>query len=248
MAQLRLDKLLADTGRWSRKEAKDLIKRGRVQVNGRIASSPEEKYDSEELELLVDGAAVLHETYTYLMLYKPAGLLSATQDRRQGTVLDLLPPELQKRELFPVGRLDKDTTGLLLLTNHGELAHRLLSPRYHVDKVYLAETEGQVDQEDQAAFARGMTLEDGEVCMPAGLEPVENRPGWCCVTLREGKFHQVKRMLAARGKPVLSLKRLSMGNLHLDSALLPGEYRALTSDEVENLLQLAGLITKKSQF
>ncbi|MCD8145259.1 MAG: rRNA pseudouridine synthase [Oscillospiraceae bacterium] len=247
MSNLRLDKLLADTGRWSRKEARELVKQGRVRVNGQPVRSPEEKYDPAGLSLTVDGTAVLYEAYTYLMLNKPAGLLSATQDRKQKTVLDLLPPELQKRGLFPVGRLDRDSTGLLLLTNHGELAHRLLSPRHHVDKVYLVQTEGEIDAADCAAFARGMTLGDGEVCLPAGLEPLENRPGWCLVTLREGKFHQVKRMLAARGKPVLSLERLSMGNLHLDKALDAGEYRALTPNEVENLLQSAGLGTKKSQ-
>ena len=236
MSILRLDKLLADTGRWSRSEAKKLVRQGCVKVNGRTASSPDEKYNPEGLSLTVDGEEISCRKYTYLMMNKPEGVLSATEDRRQKTILDLLPPELQRRNLFPVGRLDKDSTGLILLTNHGELAHRLLSPRYHVDKVYLVRTDGEINEGDVEAFEHGMTLGDGEVCLPAGLEKIEGEPGWCTVILHEGKFHQVKRMLAARGKPVLSLKRISMGNLSLDDALLEGEYRDLNAEEEENLL------------
>lgn len=244
MAKLRLDKILADTGRWSRREAKELIRRGRVRVDGSPARSGEEKYEAEGLDLTVDGEAVFHREYTYLMLHKPAGVLSATEDRRQPTVLDLLPPELQRRGLFPVGRLDRDTEGLLLLTNNGELAHRLLSPKYHVDKVYLVQVEGVLDQEDCLAFAAGMTLGDGLECLPAKLEPLPELGGdWGLVTLREGKFHQIKRMLAAREKPVRYLKRLSMGSLKLDRALKKGEYRTLTPKEVEELGRL-GEISK----
>ncbi len=137
------------------------------------------------------------------------------------------------RDLFPVGRLDKDTEGLLLLTDDGALAHRLLSPRYHVDKVYLAEIDGEIEEADTAAFEAGMTLEDGTQCLPAGLEGLGS--GLCRVTLREGKFHQVKRMLAQRGKPVRHLKRLSMGEVRLDEALKPGEFRPLTALELQNL-------------
>ena len=230
----RLDKLLADTGRWSRREAKELVRQGRVTANGVPCRSPEEKYEREGLSLSVDGEVLGAERFTYLMLHKPGGILSATRDGRQRTVLDLLPEHLKRRDLFPVGRLDKDTEGLLLLTNDGELAHRLLSPRYHVDKVYLAQVDGQPDEGDAKAFAAGMTLEDGQVCLPAGLEALEE-PGWCRVTLREGKFHQVKRMLAARGKPVLYLKRLSMGPLVLDEGLSKGEFRPLTPSEIEAL-------------
>ncbi len=233
--RLRLDKLLADTGRWSRKEGKELIRQGRVTANGLRCKSPEEKYERDGLDLRVDGEAILTEKYTYLMLHKPGGILSATQDPRQRTVLDLLPPHLKKQELFPVGRLDKDTEGLLLLTNHGELAHKLLSPKYHVDKVYLAQVDGRLDPSDVAAFAAGMVLEDGMECLPAGLEPLDD-PSWGLVTLREGKFHQVKRMLAARGKPVLFLKRLSMGPLELDPNLEPGAFRPLTEAELTALL------------
>ena len=165
----RLDKILAGTGRWSRREVKELIRAGRVQVNGRTAPDPEEKYAREGLELQVDGASISGEKFTYLMLYKPAGLLSATEDARQKTVLDLLPGHLRRTGLFPAGRLDKDSEGLLLLTNDGGLAHSLLSPRSHVDKTYFVRVDGVLDEDDCAAFAAGMTLEDGLVCLPAGL-------------------------------------------------------------------------------
>ena len=149
----RLDKIIAGTGKYSRREVKELVRQGRVVVDGRLASSPEEKVDADAACLLVDGQSLDCRRYTYLMLHKPAGVLSARVDGRQQTVLDLLPPELRKRDLSPVGRLDKDTEGLLLLTNHGELTHRLLSPRYHVDKVYYARVEGVLTAADTAAFA-----------------------------------------------------------------------------------------------
>lgn len=175
------------------------------------------------------------------MLHKPAGVLSATEDRSQPTVLDLLPPEMKRRGLFPVGRLDKDTTGLLLLTDDGPLAHGLLSPKKHVDKVYLARVDGQVDGADAAALAAGLTLGDGTVCLPAGLEPLGDG-STCLVTLQEGKYHQVKRMLAARGKPVLTLHRLRMGPLTLDEGLKPGKWRFLTPRERAELRGLEGAI------
>lgn len=234
MSQERLDKLLSSTGRWSRKEIRELVRQGRVLADGRPAARPEEKLDPETAVIQVDGERVDCAPFVYIMLHKPAGLLSATQDRRQKTVLDLLPGHLRRRGLFPVGRLDKDTTRLLLITDDGVLAHELLSPRKHVDKVYLARVEGRVDASDVAALGEGMTLGDGTQCLPAGLEPLED--GSCClVTLREGKYHQVKRMLAARGKPVLELKRLSMGNLELDEGLKPGEWRFLTEKEQDGL-------------
>lgn len=229
--QLRLDKLLADTGKWSRKDAKALLKQGRVRVDGEVEKSADRKVDPMAQSVTVDGARVGWAEFRYLMLHKPGGVLTATEDRHQKTVIDLLPAEY--RDLFPVGRLDKDTEGLLLLTDDGELAHRLLSPRHHVDKVYLAEIDGEVDATDVAAFADGLTLGDGTHCLPAGLESLGE--GRCLVTLREGKFHQVKRMLALRGKPVVKLKRLSMGEVTLDEALLPGQFRLLTAEEVESL-------------
>ena len=235
MALDRLDKLLSATGRWSRREVKDLVRQGRVLVDGKAAKKPEEKADPERSLIQVNGQEVDCAPYVYLMLHKPAGLLSATEDRSQKTVLDLLPPHLQKRGLFPVGRLDKDTEGLLLLTDDGPLAHELLSPKKHVDKVYFARVEGMLEQSDAAALAAGLTLGDGLECLPADLEILEG--GRCCrITLREGKYHQVKRMLAARGKPVTYLKRLSMGPLALDPALKPGEWRPLTAREQEALV------------
>lgn len=232
---LRLDKLLTDTGHWSRKEAKALIRKGEVSVNGAVVKQADAKISTENLSLQVGGQPVTWQKYTYIMLHKPAGILTATEDRRQPTVLDLLPEALRRQGLSPVGRLDKDTEGLLLLTNDGRLTHQLLSPKYHVDKVYYARTEGTVDEADIQAFAEGMTLGDGTVCRSAGLKALG--PGECLVTLREGKFHQVKRMLAARGKPVVYLKRLSMGTLILDKNLEKGAFRPLTEEELKEILQ-----------
>ena len=234
MAMERLDKLLASTGRWSRREVKELIARGRVRVDGQSAKRPEEKCDPQKSFIQVDGEAVDCAPYVYIMLHKPAGLLSATQDKKQATVLDLLPEHLRRRGLFPVGRLDKDTEGLLLLTDDGPLGHELLSPRKHVDKVYYARVDGSIDQEDVEALAAGMILGDGLACLPAGLEPLGDGSE-CRVTLREGKYHQVKRMLAARGKPVVYLKRLSMGPLQLDESLAKGAWRPLTEGELRAL-------------
>lgn len=227
----RVDKILAGTGRWSRREVRELIRAGRVAVGGAGVRSPDEKYDREGLDLRVDGEPVSGEKYVYLMLHKPAGLVSATDDPRQPTVLELLPPHLRRVGLFPAGRLDKDTEGLLLLTNDGGLAHRLLSPKRHVDKTYFVRVEGALDEEDCAAFASGMILGDGLECLPAGLERLE-APDEAIVTLREGKYHQIKRMLASRGKPVRYLKRLTMGPLQLDSGLQKGAWRPLTAEEM----------------
>ena len=237
MALERLDKILSGTGRWSRREVKDLVKAGRVTADGAVAARPEDKFDREAVELRVDGEAVDGERYCYLMLHKPGGVLSATEDPKQPTVLDLLPPHLRRVGLFPVGRLDKDTEGLLLLTNDGPLGHRLLAPKKHVDKVYFVRVEGRLDQEDRRAFRTGMVLGDGLRCLPAELEVLEP-PDTGLVTLREGKYHQVKRMLASRGKPVTYLKRLSMGPLQLDPELAPGAWRPLTQGERQELERL----------
>ena len=236
MAKERLDKLLASTGRWSRSEVKRMVREGRVLADGRIAATAEEKYDAEQVALTVDGEVVPLRKNICIMLNKPAGVLSATEDGHGQTVLDLLPPEYQKRGLFPVGRLDKDTEGLLILTDDGALAHDLLSPKKHVDKVYYARVNGKLNDEDCAAFAAGMRLGDGLECLPAGLEILSvGAESEALVTLREGKFHQIKRMLAARGKPVLYLKRLSMGGVALDESLPRGAWRALTEDEESTL-------------
>ena len=234
MAMERLDKILSSTGHWSRREVKELVKQGRVSVDGQKVKKPEDKCDSAQAEIRVDGQVVDCAPFVYLMLHKPAGLLSATEDKDQKTVIDLMPEHLRRRGLFPVGRLDKDTEGLLVLTDDGAMAHALLSPKKHVDKVYYAEVEGQVNEEDVAALGAGMILGDGLECLPAGLEILEDGSK-CLVTLREGKYHQVKRMLAARGKPVRYLKRLSMGGLRLDDGLEKGQWRVMTAQEITAL-------------
>lgn len=224
----RLDKVLSQTGRWSRREVKDLCRSGKVTVDGAVVKKPETKVGEEAL-LAVAGEQVERESVVWILLHKPAGVVSATEDAREQTVLSLLPQRYQRMELFPVGRLDKDTEGLLLLTNDGPLAHDLLSPRKHVDKVYYARVDGVPDEADAAAFAAGMTLGDGTQCLPAGLRLLGGNQ--VEVTLREGKYHQVKRMLAARGKPVTYLKRIAFGPIRLEEGLAKGEWRYLTEEE-----------------
>ncbi len=235
----RLDKVIANRGVASRREVKALVRQGRVLVDGVPAAAPDMKVAAETAVITVDGMTLGSERHIYLLLHKPAGVLTATEDKRQPTVLDLIPQEWRRRDLAPVGRLDKDTEGLLLLTDDGELTHRLLSPKYHVDKVYYARVEGVPDEQDAAAFAEGLLLGDGLQCLPAKLEPLGD--GECLVTLREGKFHQVKRMLASRGKPVQYLKRLSMGPLRLEPELAAGQCRLLTEEELFALRNVCGL-------
>ena len=236
MAQQRLDKIIASTGRYSRREVKTLVREGRVLVDGRIAASAEDKCDPLTARISVNGEELFYREHTYVMLHKPAGVLSATEDGRGETVLDLLAPEYRKIGLFPVGRLDKDTEGLLLLTNDGALAHDLLAPKKHVDKVYFVRTGGALDDADCAAFAAGLTLGDGLACLPARLQILSSgTQSEALVTIHEGKFHQIKRMLASRGKPVVYLKRLAMGPLTLDETLPEGEYRLLTAQEIAAL-------------
>lgn len=235
----RLDKVLAGTGRWSRREVKLLVRQGLVRLNGAAAGSAEEKCDPETAVITVNGETVVLRRFTYVLLHKPGGVLTATEDRRQETVMELLPQELRRVGLAPVGRLDKDTEGLLLLTNDGELTHRLLSPKYHVDKRYFARVDGHLTAAHAETFAKGMTLGDGLKCLPARLEILPDNG--CIVTVREGKFHQVKRMLAACGAPVVYLKRLSMGPLVLGDELGRGEHRMLRDEEVAALYRTCGL-------
>lgn len=235
----RLDKVLAGTGRWSRREVKLLVRQGLVRLNGAAAGSAEEKCDPETAVITVNGETVVLRRFTYVLLHKPGGVLTATEDRRQETVMELLPQELRRVGLAPVGRLDKDTEGLLLLTNDGELTHRLLSPKYHVDKRYFARVDGHLTAAHTEAFAKGMTLGDGLKCLPARLEILPDNG--CIVTVREGKFHQVKRMLASCGAPVVYLKRLSMGPLTLDDSLAAGAYRLLRAEEISALYRVCGL-------
>ena len=234
----RLDKRLAATGRWSRKEARELIRAGRVRVDGAVCRSPEEKA-AEGAAVTVDGVEVEPQGPVYLMLNKPAGVVSSTDEPGERTVLDLLGEAYQNIGLFPAGRLDKDTEGLLLLTDEGPLAHALLSPKRHVDKIYYVRTAGRLTEEDCRAFAAGLSLEDGLTCLPAELEILSaGEESEAHVTLREGKFHQVKRMLASRGKPVLYLERIQMGALPLDRGLRRGAFRFLTEEEIDGLRAL----------
>ena len=236
MSLLRLDKILCDAGLASRSEARGMITAGRASVDGTAVTAPDAKFDPETSDVRLDGVPVNTRKFRYFMLYKPEGVVSATEDAEQRTVLDLLPKELRRLGLFPVGRLDKDTTGLLLLTNDGALAHDATSPRHRVDKVYAFTADGMLGEKDRVALAAGITLRDGTRCLPAVLEldPADASRG--TLTVSEGKYHQVKRMLAACGAPVTTLKRLSMGGLALDPALQPGEFRELTEEETEQLL------------
>lgn len=276
---MRLDRLLAQEGLGTRSEIKKAIRSGRAAVNGTIEKDPGRQISSDD-EVRFDDKVIARAEFVYYMLYKPAGVITATEDSRTATVLDLLrtpessgsPSERQpvqpsrsvqpvlRRDLFPVGRLDRDTEGLLLITDDGQLAHRLLSPGRHVDKVYYAVVTGQVTEEDRRRFAEGLCVDESLTAMPArllsaaeaareteqlsGLIPEDPQqlipPGTTSfspvlVTIREGKFHQIKRMFAAVGKEVLYLRRLSMGPLLLDEALSPGEFRELTQEEIRLL-------------
>ncbi len=247
MAAQRLDKIIASTGRWSRREVKDLVRQGRVTVDDVPARSAEEKADPEQAVIAVNGELLNWRRYTWVMLNKPAGYLSATEDGRGATVLDLLPQDLQRQGLFPVGRLDKDTEGLLLLTNQGGLAHDLLSPKKHVDKEYYVRVDGRLTGADCEAVKAGLRLNDGLVCQPAELVILPEGAGSeAHITIREGKFHQIKRMMAYLGKPVTYLERVRMGNLTLDSALSRGNWRFLTAEEV-NDLEKAGAEAEKTR-
>ena len=231
MNMARLDKLIADSGVASRSEAKAMIRAGRVSVNGAAAMSAEEKFDGDSALICVDGQPINASRFRYIMMYKPGGVLSATEDSRQQTVLDLLPKDLQRLGLFPVGRLDKDTTGLLILTNDGDYAHRVISPKHHVAKCYRAAVDGVLDEGDVEAFAAGLVLADGLECLPAKL--FIERPCVGVVTVYEGKYHQVKRMFASRGKHVTALHRFSTGALELDKSLKPGQYREMSAQEAQ---------------
>lgn len=235
MPLTRLDKLIADSGIASRSEAKALIRAGRVTVNGMVPRLAEEKYASESSVICVDGVEISCSRHRYIMLHKPGGVLSATEDSKQKTVLDLLSPALQKQGLFPVGRLDKDTTGLLLLTNDGDFAHRVISPKKHVPKLYRAAVDAPLGEADIEAFAKGVVLSDGTECLPAQLTLI--RPTLANVVVFEGKYHQVKRMFASQGKHVTALHREQIGLLRLDETLKPGEFRELREDELSLIFQ-----------
>ena len=232
---IRLDKYLADMGIGTRTEVKKYVRQGKVKVNGEVVKSPEMKVDLQAQEVLFLDKPIDYEAFEYYMLNKPAGVISATTDKKEKTVVDLITNR-KRKDLFPVGRLDKDTEGLLLITNDGELAHRLLSPKKHVDKVYYAKVKGVVTEVDVKTFAEGVPIGQGEITLPSVLEIiVSDEISEIKLTIQEGKFHQVKRMFLAVRKEVIYLKRLSMGSLVLDESLPLGAYRALTREELEQL-------------
>ncbi|MCM8711873.1 rRNA pseudouridine synthase [Clostridium sp. SYSU_GA19001] len=233
----RLDKVLANLGYGSRKEVKALVKNKEVEIDGKIATDSSVQIDPEKCEIKVAGNVVNYRKYIYLMMNKPDGVVSATFDKYDETVIDLIDDEYKVFNPFPVGRLDKDTVGLLLITNDGELNHRLISPKWHVDKVYYAEINKKVEERDIEAFQKGIVLDDGYKCMPAKLEILraDEHGSEVKVTIQEGKFHQVKRMFNSVGKNVVFLKRVSFGGIKLDEDLAEGEYRELSKEEIEIL-------------
>ena len=232
---IRLDKYLADMSIGTRTEVKKLIRQGKVTIDGVIVKCPEEKIDTQQQEVCVNGTPIAYEKFEYYMLNKPSGVVSATSDAKDKTVLDLIDSK-KRKDLFPVGRLDKDTEGLLLITNDGELAHKLLSPKKHVDKIYFAKVQGVVTEADVESFAKGLDIGDGEYTKPARLEIIiSDEISEIQLTIQEGKFHQVKRMFEAVDKKVVYLKRISMGTLRLDENLALGEFRPLTQEELEHL-------------
>ncbi|MGG3927961.1 pseudouridine synthase [Metabacillus fastidiosus] len=234
---MRIDKLLANTGYGSRKEVKQLLKSGTVFADGEKVKDPKTHVDPEKQQITVNGETIEYKEFIYLLLNKPAGFISATEDEYDETVLDLLETEDIIYKPFPVGRLDKDTEGLLLLTNDGQLAHQLLSPKKHVPKTYYAKILGEVTDDDKTAFENGVELDDGYITKPAKLHIITSgSESEIELTITEGKFHQVKRMFIAVGKKVQYLKRITMGPLCLDEEELKrGEYRDLTEEEVELL-------------
>ena len=237
---MRLDKFLVTCAVGSRTEVKNFLKAGRVTVNGKKEKSAKLQINEETDEICFDGQKLEYEEFVYYMMNKPQGVISATEDPKHKTVLDLLDNLARSKEVFPVGRLDIDTHGLLLLTNDGQLAHALLSPKRHVDKTYLAQVDGIMTDEDIETFAQGISLKEF-TCQPAKLELLsidrEKDESLVRVTIAEGKFHQVKRMVAYCGKEVVDLQRLTMGTLTLDEGLKRGEWRRLTKDELKALLE-----------
>ena len=235
---MRLDKLLSNMGYGSRKEVKILLKSKAVEVNGMIAKDVSMHVDTDADEILVVGEKVVYTEFIYLMMNKPPGVISATEDKHDKTVIDLLDPLSQHFKPFPVGRLDKDTEGLLILTNDGHLSHQLLSPKKHVSKLYFAVIEGRVTEEDVKKFKEGVRLEDGYFTKPGELTILSSGDvSEIELSIMEGKFHQVKRMFESVGKKVTYLKRIRMGSLQLDETLELGDYRHLTEDELEALQQ-----------
>ncbi|MBP2028789.1 16S rRNA pseudouridine516 synthase [Acetoanaerobium pronyense] len=233
---IRIDKYLSNMGIGSRKDIKKHIKMGRVKINEKIVKESNDSVNKNDI-VRFDNEVIEYEEFTYIMMNKPQGVISATEDKYQNTVLDILEDRYKNRGLFPAGRLDKDTEGLLILTNNGTLAHNMLSPKKHVTKKYLVKVVGRLGESDVKAFENKIVLEDDYECMPAKLDILESdEESLAIVEIKEGKFHQVKRMFLATDKTVVYLKRISMGPISLDESLKLGEYRKLTAEEL-NLLE-----------
>lgn len=228
----RIDKILSNMGYGTRKEVKDLIKSGLVEIDGTVVKDSGQQVEIDSQEIKVGGSKLFYKNFIYILMNKPQGVISATEDSSERTVVDLLSDEFKAFNPFPVGRLDKDTEGLLLLTNDGQLSHMLLSPKKHVPKTYMAKVMGKVSDKDVEAFSKGVTLEDGYKTMASQLKILESGSiSLVEITIYEGKFHQVKRMFQAVGKEVIYLKRISMGELKLDETLETGGFRELQEGE-----------------
>lgn len=237
----RLDKILSNLGYGSRRDIKGLAKAGSIEINGEIVKDSSVKVDPYGSIIKIKGETINYREFIYLMMNKPQGFISSTDDFRDKTVIDLISDEYKVFNPFPVGRLDKDTEGLMILSNDGQLSHRILSPKKHVEKLYYVEVEGLVTEEDKLLFREGITIDDGYKTLPAKLDIiVSQRISKVYLTIEEGKFHQVKRMFLAVGKKVLYLKRIAIGGLKLDESLGLGEYRELTEEEIL-LLEKKGL-------
>lgn len=230
MALLRIDKILSSQDIASRKEIKMLIKQGRIKADGKIVAKPEDKFDPENCEITLDDEPILYKRFIYIMLNKPKGVVSASRDSREKTVLDLLPAELRRRDLFPAGRLDRNTEGLLIITDDGEFSHRLLAPKSHVNKLYEAVVDRKLTKTDVEKFRSGIS-EGGDDFLPADMKILDDNIA--LVEICEGKFHQIKRMFHAVGAEVVELKRLRIGGLSLDKDLKLGEARALNEEEIK---------------
>lgn len=231
----RLDKILVSQGVGSRKDVQKLIRSGEVSVNGEICKKPETKLDAESALISVSGQALSYSEHIYIMMNKPAGVVSATEDKNDKTVIDILPDEYKRNGLFPAGRLDKDTEGLLIITDDGDFAHRMLSPKKHVEKQYIAKLDKEITDDTIKSFEQGIVFADGTKCLPARLEVYENDRKCGLVTICEGKFHQVKKMFICCGINVVHLQRISIGNLVLDSNLHTGESKLLTNLDIKSI-------------
>ncbi len=232
VSNIRLDKIIASQGQYSRSEVKKLIKQGRVTIDKKAAKSSDEKIDPDKAVVEIDGRVLSYKKHIYIMLNKPKGVISATEDPTQKTVIDLVPAEMRRDGLFPAGRLDGDTTGFVLITDDGDFAHKILSPKNHIMKTYIATLERELTEEDIAAFKKGIELKDGSLCLEAQVRALSGRVPMAEVKICEGKYHQVKRMFAALGNRVTDLRRIKMGELSLDEDLEEGQCREITAEEL----------------